>query len=139
MKRKPLALLSPDRQPAGLAAWLRYDYAGMEVARNVHGIGDVVKKAFTADDAEATAIAALGFVASDPELLPRFLQLTGIEASAIRKAAAEPGFLAGVLDFLVAHEPTLVAFAEASGTKPEEIMLARRMLPAGDERYERST
>jgi hypothetical protein len=98
----------------------------------------VVKKAFTADDAEATAIAALGFVAADPELLPRFLALTGIEASAIRRAAAEPGFLAGVLDFVAAHEPTLMAFAEASGAKPDEIMLARRMLPAGDERHERS-
>jgi hypothetical protein len=98
----------------------------------------MVKKAFTAKEAEQTAIAALAFVASDPELLPRFLALTGIEASAIRRAAAEPGFFAGVLDFVVAHEPTLVAFAEASGTKPEEIMLARRMLPAGDERHERS-
>lgn len=97
-----------------------------------------MKKAFTADDAERTAIAALGFVASDPELLPRFLALTGIEAHAIRQAAAEPGFLAGVLDFVAAHEPTLLAFAEASGAKPEEIMQARRLLPAGDDRHDRS-
>jgi hypothetical protein len=98
----------------------------------------MVKKAFTAEDAEQTAVAALGFVASDPELLPRFLAITGIEAHAIRKAAAEPGFLAGVLDFVAAHEPTLLAFAEASGTKPEDVMLARRMLPSGDDRHDRS-
>jgi len=98
----------------------------------------VVKKVFTVEDAEQTAIAALGFVASDPELLPRFLAITGIEANAIRRAAAEPGFLAGVLDFVAAHEPTLMAFAEASGAKPEDIMVARRLLPAGDDRHDRS-
>ncbi|MEQ9178864.1 MAG: DUF3572 domain-containing protein, partial [Nitratireductor sp.] len=62
--------------------------------------------------AEALAIQALGFVAADPVLLPRFLALTGIEASEIRRAAAEPGFLAGVLNFLLAHEPTLTAFCQ---------------------------
>ena len=32
------------------------------------------------EDAEAIAISALGFIAADPELLPRFLAITGIEA-----------------------------------------------------------
>ena len=58
--------------------------------------------------AEEMAIAALGFIAADPALLPRFLAITGIEAQAIRSAAREPGFLAGVLQFIVAHEPTLM-------------------------------
>ena len=57
-------------------------------------------------DAEALAVTALGFVAADPELLPRFLALTGIDGAQVRKAAQEPGFLAGVLDFILAHEPT---------------------------------
>ncbi len=80
-------------------------------------------------DAEAVAIAALGFVAGDPELLPRFLALTGIDAAAIRRVAAEPGFLAGVLDFVAAHEPTLLSFAEATGTPPGAVLAARRALP----------
>src|SRR6185437_3747748 len=41
------------------------------------------------EGAEAIAIQALGFIASDPELLPRFLSITGIEAFAIRQAAQE--------------------------------------------------
>lgn len=90
-------------------------------------------------DAEAVAIEALGFVAADPELLPRFLALTGIEAKDIRRAAAEPGFLAGVMQFVLAHEPTLLKFAEASGRLPEAIARAARTLPSGDDRYERST
>lgn len=90
-------------------------------------------------DAEAVAIEALGFVAADPELLPRFLALTGIEAKDVRRAAAEPGFLAGVMQFILAHEPTLLKFAEACGRPPETIARAARALPSGDDRYERST
>jgi hypothetical protein len=91
-----------------------------------------------ADAAQAIAIDALGFVAADEKLLPRFLSLTGIEAQAIRQAAREPGFLAGVLDFILAHEPTLMAFCEASGHKPETVVAARGKLPGGNGRFETS-
>ena len=89
--------------------------------------------------AEEMAIAALGFIAADPALLPRFLAITGIEAQAIRSAAREPGFLAGVLQFIVAHEPTLVAFAGSAGIEPAAVLKAMRALPQGDDRYESST
>ena len=91
------------------------------------------------EGAEAIAIQGLAFVASDPELLPRFLALTGIEASAIRRAAAEPGFLAGVMHFILAHEPTLLQFAQESGLSPQAIAAAARALPSGNDSYERST
>jgi Protein of unknown function (DUF3572) len=89
--------------------------------------------------AEEIAATALGFIAADPQLLPRFLALSGIEPSAIRAAAQEPGFLAGVLNFIAAHEPTLLAFAEHAAINPEAVLKAMRMLPQGDDRYERST
>jgi hypothetical protein len=91
-----------------------------------------------AKTAEAVAIEALAFVANDPALLPRFLSMTGIEASAIRRAAMEPGFLAGVLDFIIAHEPTLMQFSEASGIAPQAVANARRGLPLSDDSHERS-
>lgn len=90
------------------------------------------------DAAEAIAIEALGFVAADEKLLPRFLSITGIEAHSIREAAREPGFLAGVLDFLLAHEPTLMAFCEASGRDPSSIGAARQKLAGGDGSFETS-
>lgn len=93
----------------------------------------------TRDDAEAVAIAALGFVASDPELMSRFLAISGIDPATIRRAAGEPGFLAGVLDFVLAHEPTLLRFAEETGRNPASVLDARRGLPNGDDRYEAST
>ncbi|HEY4191840.1 MAG TPA: DUF3572 domain-containing protein [Mesorhizobium sp.] len=89
------------------------------------------------EEAEAVAVSALGFVAADPELLPRFLAITGIEASSIRQAAREPGFLAGVLQFILAHEPTLLRFAEETGMPPASIGRALRALPTGadDQEY----
>ncbi|MCT8989409.1 DUF3572 domain-containing protein [Chelativorans sp. SCAU2101] len=88
------------------------------------------------DDAETIAIQALSFIAGDPELLPRFLAITGIDAGQIRQAAREPGFLAGVLQFLLAHEPTLMAFTQASGLAPQEIAAAHRALPFGQEDWD---
>lgn len=90
------------------------------------------------ESAEGVAIAALGFIASDPELLGRFLAITGIEASAIRYAASEPGFLAGVLNFVLAHEPTLLKFAEQADIPPQRAGEALRALPSGYEQYESS-
>jgi hypothetical protein len=87
------------------------------------------------DDAEAVGIRALAFVAGDPDLLPRFLSVTGIDAGRIRQAAQEPGFIAGVLDFVLAHEPTVMAFSAASGLDPTSLAAARRALPGGDERF----
>jgi hypothetical protein len=88
--------------------------------------------------AQAVAVEALGFIAADPALLPRFLALTGIEPTAIRQAAREPGFLVGVLQFIAGHEPTLLAFTESAGLRPEAVAEAMRALPQGDERYDRS-
>ena len=90
------------------------------------------------ENAEALAIRALAFVAADPELLPRFLAITGIEAPSIRQAALEPGFLAGVLQFILAHEPTLMRFSEASGIPPQQVSAAFRALPFGDDGHDRS-
>jgi hypothetical protein len=90
------------------------------------------------ENAEALAISALGFIASDPELLPRFLAISGIEAQAIRQAAREPGFLAGVLQFIAAHEPTLLRFSEETGVPPQQVSAALRALPFGDDCHDRS-
>ena len=98
-----------------------------------------MKHSETAGNADqAVAIEALGFIAADDRLLPRFLSLTGIEAASIRQAAREPGFLAGVLDFVLAHEPTLMAFCEASGRDPASVAAARQRLPGGDPSFESS-
>jgi hypothetical protein len=78
--------------------------------------------------AEAVAVQALGWIAGNSEMLSRFLAITGIEAGDIRRAASEQGFMAGVLDFLLAHEPSLMAFCGDTETAPETVQKARRHL-----------
>jgi hypothetical protein len=96
-----------------------------------------MKNTLSADEAQKIAIDALVFLAQDSELLPRFLALTGIEPGDIRAAAREPGFLAGVLQFYLAHEPTLLRFCEASGNNPAMLQPALASLPGGDESWDR--
>lgn len=84
-------------------------------------------------DAEETAIAVLVWLAGEPELMGRFLALTGLEAGNLREAATEPGFLAGVLGFLMAHEPTLMDFCAATGTRPETVVRAFHTLGGDNE------
>lgn len=84
-------------------------------------------------DAEDTAISVLVWLAGEPDLLARFLALSGIEASTMRDAAKEPGFLAGVLGFLMAHEPTLMDFCAATGTRPETVAQAFHALSGASE------
>jgi hypothetical protein len=78
--------------------------------------------------ADAVAARALGFLASDPERLGRFLALSGLDPSTIRSAARSPQFLPAVLDHLLADETLLLAFAEAEGLRPEAVGDARRAL-----------
>ena len=81
----------------------------------------------------ALAIAALGFIANDPERLERFLSLTGIDPQAIRAAAGEPGFLLGVLDHLASDESLLLAFAQEREIDPDEVRVARSVLAGHEE------
>jgi hypothetical protein len=85
--------------------------------------------------AQKLAIAALSFIAAEPDRLGRFLAMTGIGPESIRDAAREPRFLAGVLDHVAGDEPLLLAFAADNEIDPEHVMLARDLLVGG--RWER--
>jgi len=63
----------------------------------------------------------LTWIANDGELLERFWALSGLTPETIRQASAAPGFAAGVLDFLMNHEPTLLAYCASRRIKPESI------------------
>lgn len=85
-----------------------------------------------AEEAEATAIRLLAWLSGRPELMGRFMAVTGVDAGSIRRAAREPGFLAGVTGFVMAHEPTLLAFCEESGVRAERVAACHHRL-AGPE------
>ncbi len=91
----------------------------------------------SADSASQIAVQALSFIAADRILFDRFLCVTGLDVASMRQAAVTPGFLPGVLDFILAHEPTLIAFADDAGMDPAKVGSARNALghrsdPDGD-------
>jgi hypothetical protein len=80
------------------------------------------------DGAESLAVEALAFLAQDSERLGRFLAITGMGPEMIRKAAADPGFLAGVLDHIASDEALLVAFAQHAAVDPRTVARAQALL-----------
>ena len=82
----------------------------------------------TREAAETLAVQALGFIAEEPKSLSRFLDTSGLSADRIRTAAAEPGFLAGVLEYMLADENLLRAFADRAGIDPAEVARASHAL-----------
>ena len=83
-------------------------------------------------EAEALAARALAWMAEDADMIGRFLAQSGAGPEDLRAQAGEPEFLGFVLDFLLADESALVAFAGADGIRPEFAMRARASLPGGD-------
>ena len=85
--------------------------------------------------AEIVAIQALSFIAADPERLGLFLAESGIGPETLRTAAADPQFLASVLDFVMRDDATVKAFAGTTELHPTNIAAARQVL--GDPHWER--
>jgi hypothetical protein len=81
-------------------------------------------------DPQALALSALGWVLAADERAQRLLALTGLTPDALRAGLGEPGTLVAVLDFLCAHEPDLLAAAEALAVSPAELAGARERLGA---------
>jgi len=83
-------------------------------------------------DAAAVALSALAATLLDDRRAQRFLELTGIGTDELRRRAGDPQLLAALIAFLEAHEPDLVAVAEAAGVTPADLSRARRELEGGE-------
>ena len=83
-------------------------------------------------EAESLAVSALSFLAAEPERLAGFLSLTGLGPETVRQAAKDPTFFPAVLDYLMANEPVLLAFAAEHGLDPAAIVAARKVLAGAE-------
>ena len=81
-------------------------------------------------EAETLALSALGWTLAEGDRAQRLLALTGLSPEDLRDRLGDPGLLAAVLGFLEAHEPDLLACAEALGVTPVALVGARRRLEA---------
>ena len=104
-----------------MCAWLTARRRGeSSVLREVQGKNE---------DAGDLALKLLTYLASDPDLIGRFMALTGLAPADLRQSLADPAFQAGVLDFALGDESLLLAFVANAGIKPEAVMRARAKLP----------
>jgi hypothetical protein len=88
----------------------------------------------TREAAETLAIAALAFIAAEPERLEGFLGATGLTVDRLRESAKAPDFLAGVLEHMLADESLLLAFADSAAVDPAAVARARNALGSNWER-----
>lgn len=87
-----------------------------------------MRSAITNDDAAATGLRALVWILADERRAERLLAVTGLTPADLRARAGEPALLGAVLGFLEAHEPDLIACAEATETTPAGLVAAREAL-----------
>ncbi|MFB2552286.1 DUF3572 domain-containing protein [Ensifer soli] len=93
------------------------------------------KSARAGTDPSTIAAALLVWLASEPDLLGRFLALSGLDAQSLRAAATEDGFQAGLIDFVMGNEADLLAFCQASGIAPEDVVHAHAALSGAGESW----
>ena len=74
------------------------------------------------------ALACLGWTLGEQARAERLLALTGVTPMDLRSRLDDPSLLAAVLRFLEAHEPDLLACAEALDVPASALVDARRDL-----------
>jgi hypothetical protein len=80
------------------------------------------------NQAIVTALSALGWIVQEPARADRLLALTGLSVESLREGVGNPSILAALLNYLEAHEPDLIACAEALGIEPLALVRARTTL-----------
>ena len=80
------------------------------------------------DEAETIGVKAVEFLFAEPTRTERFVKLTGLKAGAVKRGLAEPEFLAGILDYLLADESLLFEFSTFAHMPVTMAQQARRAL-----------
>ena len=83
------------------------------------------------DRAEEIAIAALGFLAEEPQRLVRFLQVTGMQPAQLGAQAGQAHIQVAILDYLLADETLLLVFATEKHIDPLLLAPAQALLSGG--------
>ena len=87
--------------------------------------------AMSQESAEIIGLKAIGWIASNPELLPVFLGATGASEADIRTGTSDPAFLGALLDFIMMDDIWVTAFCDSEGLSYDQPMMARTYLPGG--------
>ena len=85
----------------------------------------------TPDQAETVALRALAWMAADEEMASRFGGATGASLGEARDHLADPGYLSGILEFLVLEDRWVQAFCDAERLPYDTPLRALAALPGG--------
>lgn len=88
---------------------------------------------YTAESAETLGLQALAWLAANDDLMPVFLGATGASEADVKSQAADPAFLGAVLDFIMMDDAWVVAFCDTVTLSYERVMMARAVLPGGEQ------
>ena len=84
--------------------------------------------AMSPERAEILGLEALSWLVGDSEALDKFLSASGVSGDELRDAAGSPELTVAILDFLLAHEPILLAFCDANAQDSQSVHRARQTL-----------
>ena len=85
------------------------------------------------ESAETIGLQALAWLAGNDEIFPVFLGSSGASAADLKARAADPAFLAAVLDFILLDDAWVMGFCDSAGLGYDAPMRARQSLPGGGE------
>jgi hypothetical protein len=83
---------------------------------------------FALANSEALALRAFGFIGGHPSERENFLSRCGLSPADLARRPVRPEHLVAALDFLIANEPALLAFAAVLELTPEAAYEARRLV-----------
>jgi hypothetical protein len=78
--------------------------------------------------AETLGLKALTWLVGQPELLDRFLTVSGLNGSGLRARAGDASLLGAILEHILANEQLAKALCTDEGLEPRELHLARHVL-----------
>lgn len=78
------------------------------------------------EESSALALNVVAWTVSDADRAQRMLDVTGLDPQTLRENLTKPATLRAMLDFVLDHEPDLMACAKEIGVAPEKIAAARR-------------
>ena len=84
------------------------------------------------EQAEAIGLAALGFLAEEPQRLGRFLSLSGMDPGDLSARAVEPHLQAALLYHILGVETLLLVFTADKRIDPKQVAPARALLAGED-------
>jgi hypothetical protein len=86
---------------------------------------------YTKDQAEVIAMQALAWLSAQEDLIMTFLGATGADLDDLRGRAADPEFLASVMDFILMDDDWVKMFCDDANLPYDALQHIRMALPGG--------